>query len=243
MHIETNPRIIGQNIVAKERALKNRISNGITEFKQKDHAIRNKIVASIILGATTYGIDWGVGTALAMNKAGLIPDKFNNPQTLGAVYGFGVLVGILYAIQQSRLLKRFEMNSDWVSTSAYHGLGRTPLKEKPTIRSATAVAVPSLISFALTSPVYFSIAALSSEGVSTAIALRAGQEVFSLAQLGVMEIILRTAGKKKNAESKIQKTYVLDGRERRINPAGGVVFARETVGDAVRKAMPYFTGK
>mgnify|MGYP001619428964 CR=1 FL=1 len=190
-------------IADRKAAFQNRVS----EIKGHSEDIRKKLLMSAALGGAIATVNWVGASAFALNEPALIyshlPETLYKGLILGLTYGVHVGASVANLIQEGRLLKnpRIELNQNFGSTLAYHGLEKINiLKEKKGKRSMAAVLASAIGSLSWTIPresAFISLALLSNDKMQELTVLKSAQALFAFSQVGAAEVILRTFGREK----------------------------------------------
>ena len=205
MSVEFRPSILAE----KRMAFQNRIT--VIKGHKKD--VKEKLLISGVLGGTLVAANWiGIPT-FALSEPGLIyrhlPGALDRGLILGLTYGVHAAASIANMIQEGRVLKnpQIELSQNFGATLAYHGLEKANvLKEKKGKRSIAAVLASAIGSLSWNIPresAFISLALLSNDNTQKLFALKSGQAVMALLQVGGAEIALRTIGKERKPKQNL----------------------------------------
>lgn len=197
-------------IIAEKKAA---FQNNISKIRNHKKDVKKKLLISGVLGGTLVAANWVGVPAFALNESALIyrhiPEALDRGLILVLTYGVHGAASVANMIQEGRLLKnaRIELSQNFGATLAYHALEKVNvLKEKKGKRSIAAVLASAIGSFSWTIPresAFISLALVSDDNMQKLFALKSGQALMALLQVGGAEIALRTMGKERKPKQNL----------------------------------------
>lgn len=202
-----------------------RLINVIKDIKNGEGYIKRKLAYSAGLVLVSAVVYKGVEISMLMGLTSepyLIKIIEKSPYVmLGGSFAADYLTSLVSGFQNLRLLenRRIGTSPNLVATSAYYASEKI-IPECKTVRNILTAIMPSFIS---TNPFLIASALVNEQmllNVATAKLFTTGLNVV---QIAGKEVVLRTIGRKKKAESKTKGSPPLDSREGNIYPKG-IVF-------------------